>query len=114
MGSSIAGGPVDGHLRRSYHGGMVAPAPLVDAYAVRPFEETAHGGAVVAALRERVAEAVGGLVRPEGPAGPSPVPSRTLPDLYLDLPPSARRRCLERYLLISREDPLGRRVDLWA
>lgn len=93
---------------------MVGPAPLVDAYAVRPFEEAAHGGALVAALRERVAEAVGGLVRPEGPSGPAPSPSRPVPDLFLDLPPAARRRCLERYLAFSRPEPLGRQVDLWA
>lgn len=93
---------------------MVGPAPLVDAYAVRPFEEAAHGGAILAALRERVAEAVGGLTRPEVSTGPAPAPSRPAPDFFLDLSPAARRRCLERYLVFSRSNPLGSQVDLWA
>jgi hypothetical protein len=93
---------------------MVAPVALVDAYAVRPFEETAHGGAVVAALRERVSEAVGGLARPVIPTGPAPAVSRPEQDLFLGLPPSRRLICLQRYLAFSREDPLGGRVNLLA
>jgi hypothetical protein len=93
---------------------MVAPVSLVDAYAVRPFEELSHGGAVLAALRDRVPEAVGGLARPEVPTGPAPAASRPPQDLFLGLPPSGRLRCLERYLAFSRQEPLGGRVDLLA
>jgi len=93
---------------------MVAPVALVDAYAVRPFEEASHGRAVLAALRDRVAEAAGGLARPEVPPGPAPSAARPLPDLFLGLPPSARLRCLGRYLAFVQEGPLGRSVDVLA
>ena len=91
---------------------MVAPVALVDAYAVRPFEEATHGGALLESMREKVSEAVGGLRRPEVPTGPPPPVSRPEPDLFLGMPPSRRRRCLERYLAFTRESPLGRHVDL--
>lgn len=93
---------------------MVSPVALTEPYAVRPFEELSHGGALLAALRDRVPEAVGGLARPEIPVGPAPAVSRPEQDLFLGLPPSGRTACLERYLAFSRRDPLGGKVNLLA
>jgi hypothetical protein len=93
---------------------MVSPVALVDAYAVRPFEELSHGGALLAALRDRVPEAAGGLARPETPTGPAPAASRPEQDLFLGLPPSTRLRCLARYLAFAQESPLGRSVNVLA
>jgi len=89
---------------------MVGPVSPVGAYAVRPFEEAAHGGAIVEAMREKVSEAVGGLA-PAATGGPSP-DRRPEPWLFLGLPPSRRLLCLERYLALVREDPVGRGLDL--